>query len=857
MTKYSQAGRWLKLRTPLGEDALLLEGFQGAEAVSELFRFEIDALAPPGVQIPFEKLLAQPVSVALEQGEDPPRYFHGIVESIEEQPPGEEFNSYKLVMVPRFWLLTRRVQSRIFQQQSVPDILRTVLKGLDVVVELEDSYAPHNYCVQYQESDFAFASRLMEEVGIFYYFRHGEEGHPMVLADRSANGPALSAQGRVAFDRVHKERPAPGRIHDWRKRQNVRSTRLTLRDYSLAVPAQNLEATHRCIDEVTAGDVAHSLQASGGDDFELFNFSGGYAHRVDVIDPAGAEHSGEASRLFEEAKQTARVRMEEETAGAVSIAGAGTCGHFTPGYRFTLAGLSHADGPYWLRKVEHAARTNSYRSGNPEADRDYTNRFICLPEALPYRPERSTPLPRPKLQTAVVVGVPGEEITTDKYGRIKVHFRWDRQAPGDHRSSCWLRIAQPWSGKGWGMTTLPRVGQEVVVDFLDGDPDGPLVIGSVYNNEQMPPFNFPNERTRSGVKAQTAGAGGDPSLYSGVGFETQSGSELVAHPLAAKSLRHRERDAEAKCRHQQELARWRFGSQVVGGLQTTSQSSSSTSSGQGGGSEGAVEGSSSTSFYGSLSSYSGIEFGSFCSWVVGNQASNTLGTQFANSINPLSATEVVDLPIGETAAKYLAGVTGGMGLACVNVGAVSTIAYGPNVSIQRGPTFQYTRSRTWGGEGSSLCKGLLSCFILAEVGQSFMLAQVADSDAFTGDDFAYGAYTSFTQLLYAACLVAETWTLTAEFRKQLESEAAVAITTTTPPTQTEYTEVGAYAFVLGMAVAILGEMLVVGAIGTSGQGSGGGSGEPVAGELEPASHVNAHQVPYQLSATTVVLQRRR
>lgn len=843
--KYSQAGRWLKLHTPLGDDVLLLESIRGVEAASELFRFELRALAQPGSDVSFEKLLGEPISVTLEQAGEAPRYFHGIVESIEEAPPGEEFTEYDLVMVPRFWLWTRRVQSRIFQNQTIPDILRIVLKGLDVVYELEEPYAPHNYCVQYQESDFAFASRLMEEAGIYYYFRHAADAHKLVLADHSANGPLLPAQTRVPFDAARTGTRKQGRIHDWRKRQQVRSTRTTVRDYSLAVPDQTLEATQRGLDQVSAGDVTHTLAAKSSEDFELFDFAGRYAHRVDVIDPTGTDHPGEAARLFEEARQVARLRMEEETAEALSITGAGTCSHFLPGYRFTLSGLRHADGSYWIRHVEHAAESNSYRSGSPDLDRNYTNRFICIPEALPYRPARLTPRPKPDLQTAVVVGVPGEEITTDKYGRIKVRFRWDRQSAADHRSSCWVRIAQPWAGKGWGMTTLPRVGQEVVVDFLDGDPDGPLVIGSVYNNEQMPPFAFPQERTRSGLKAQTAGAGGDPSQYSGVGFETESGSELVR----IRSQRNRFDTVNASQRQSVNTNKnsrvGRFHSQVVGGLQTSSQSTTSSGSGQGGGDGGT------SAFFANATAYSGIQFGSECSCVVGSQASTTIGTQFSNSINPLSALEIGD--VGGVLGKLAAPASSALGSGTVVVGGISQIVYGSNVAVQRGPNVQYTRDQTWeGGLGNELCAGLLGCFILAEVGQSFMLAQVADSESWTGDDFAVGIYTALTQLLYVAEVCAEVMTLTDAAGTQAAAQATTAATTTPAPASTLLTEAETYVFALGWAISMLGEVLV-GALGTSGEGSGGGSGDSAAGETAPPSHFEARQVPYQVSATTVVL----
>jgi type VI secretion system secreted protein VgrG len=472
----------LSVSTPLGDGVLLLEGFRGQEAISSLFSFQLDLLAPDGRDVPFEAVLGKEFRVAITLADGSTRPFSGICSRFARSDRGS-LTRYEAEIVPRAWLLTRTKDSRIFQEKSVPQILAQVLGGIPghaFELRLQGTFQPRDFVVQYGETDFAFVSRLMEEEGIFYFFRHGTDGHTMVIANTPEGHPDLPVAVPYRRDTTI---PRPGSIATWEKAQEVRSGKTTLRDYSFELPGQTLEGTATTQESVQVGQVVHSLGVAGNDRFEIYDYPGGYAERFDGVDPSGGERPAELAKIFEDARRTARLRMEEEAARSLSIRGTSTAPALVAGHRFALSMHPQADGPYVLTSVRHAARAASGGSMGV-----YGNAFTCIPSALPYRPPRTTPKPViPGPQTAIVVGPPGEEIFTDKYGRVKVQFHWDRQGQRDGASSCWVRVASLHAGTESGFMVMPRVGWEVVVSFEDGDPDRPIIVGSVYNPERLPP----------------------------------------------------------------------------------------------------------------------------------------------------------------------------------------------------------------------------------------------------------------------------------------------------------------------------------------------------------------------------------
>jgi type VI secretion system secreted protein VgrG len=514
----------MAVHTPLAPDKLLLVGFTGQEALSQLFTFQLDLLAENKDDIPFDQLLGQPMTVDLELPGHKKRYFHGIVRRFSQGHPDSTFTAYRAEVVPQLWLLTRRVQSRIFQHLNVPDILKQVLEGLAVTYEIQGTFHPRDYCVQYRESDFAFASRLMEEEGIYYFFKHTADGHQLVVANTPFSHPDLPEQRKVIFERMTGGTRPEDRVLEWEKFQELRSGKLTLWDHCFELPHQHLDAEKPIQDTVAVGKVTHKLKVGGNDRLEIYDYPGGYAQRFDGIDKGGGAKPADLQKIFEDNQRTVAIRMQQEALSSLEIRGAGNCRHFVSGHKFTLERHGSADGEYVLTRTKHLARlTGNYRTG--QTNFSYENTFTCIPLALPFRPPRVTPRPVVQgPQTAVVVGPKGEEIYTDPYGRIKVQFHWDRTGQMDENSSCWVRIAQDWAGKTWGMISIPRIGQEVVVDFLEGDPDQPLVTGRVYNAEQMPPFALPGQKMVSGWKSNSYPGGGG---YNEISFDDTKGNEKV------------------------------------------------------------------------------------------------------------------------------------------------------------------------------------------------------------------------------------------------------------------------------------------------------------------------------------------
>lgn len=535
MPDYTQADRPLAVATPLGEDAFLLVGFSGEESISRLFNFHLDLIAENETEVAFDKLIGQPVIVRLILENGHPRYYSGLCNRLAKGHRDNTFTSYQMEVVPQFWLLTRNAQSRIFQHVSVPDILKKVLSGLNVEFQLHGVFHQRDFCVQYRETDFNFASRLMEEEGIFYFFKHTSSGHTMVVANTPASHPDMPEMSLVIFDDLEGGHRDEMRIYEWQRVQELRSTKYTLWDHCFELPHKHLEAEEPIVPGLQVGTIQHKLNVSDGS-LEIYDFPGGYAQRFDGVTRSGGDQAGDLQNIFEDNKRTVNIRMQQEALLSVVIQAGGNCRNFVTGYKFTLDRHIDADGPYLLVNATHAARLPAdYRSG--EGEFYYQNRFTCIPFEVPYRPLMLTPRPVVHgTQTAVVVGPPGEEIFVDKYGRIKVQFHWDRDSKADADSSCWIRVAQNIAGVNWGSAFWPRIGQEVIVDFLEGDPDQPIIIGSVYNASEMPPYKLPDEKTKTVMfKSYSSKGGGGFNEFR---IEDKKGKEQVfIHAERNKDIR--------------------------------------------------------------------------------------------------------------------------------------------------------------------------------------------------------------------------------------------------------------------------------------------------------------------------------
>jgi type VI secretion system secreted protein VgrG len=456
----------LGVKSPLG-DALSLTGFSAREGISQLFTLELDLLAPNDAPDVHRALLGQPVSV-----QAGPRHFHGICSRVSQGGANTGFTAYRAEVVPWLWLLTLNKNTRSFQNLSVPELAERVVAehGRELSLRLEGQYERRVYVVQHNESDYDFLLRLMEEEGIYYFFEQGSEGHRLVLVDGPAGHPALQP---VQLDPDGRLKGSRESVYAWEKSQELRPGKVTLWDHCFELPDRNLEGTARLQESVSAGGVTHLLRTPAGDGLEIYDYPGGYAERFDGVDPGGGEQPAELQKLFPAATRAAELRMQAEAASALEIAGASSVRALAAGHVLELSGSGDRfNGKYLVTGCTHRYE----RQGDRVA---YANTFTCIPDALTYRPPHVAPRPLAGVQTAIVVGPAGEERFTDKYGRIKVRFHWDR----DEQSSNWVRVAHP-AGSGF---FLPEVGDEVIVGFESGDPDRPIVLGSVWNASDPPP----------------------------------------------------------------------------------------------------------------------------------------------------------------------------------------------------------------------------------------------------------------------------------------------------------------------------------------------------------------------------------
>lgn len=512
MVKVTQENRFLTIDTPLGKDVLLMQALTGHEAISALFSFQLDLLSEKPF-VPPDAIIGQPVSMTVELRDGTQRFFHGIVKTFGYRTRDARFSYYHAEVVPWLWLLTNTANCRIFQDMTAPEIIKKVFQDLgfrDYKDVLIGNYTRLDYCAQYRETDFNFISRLMEEEGIFYFFEHEAAKHTLMLADSpQAHKPCPGQPGARYLPEggLGEEEDV---VTTWQAKQSLRPAKYTLRDYHFETPGRSLEVSE-----------ATTVSIGGTGKLEVYYYPGEYAQRFNKT-------GQRLEQVEQEGRKFVRLRMEEEEVPHAIASGSSYCKAFVSGCRFDLTHHSEEmNGSYVLTSVRHwAVQSPDYVSGD-EAEEHYRNSFTCIPHSVSYRPRRVTLKPVVRgPQTAVVVGRRGEEIDCDKYGRVKVQFHWDRTGRRDENSSCWVRVGTIWAGKQWGVIHIPRIGQEVIVAFLEGDPDQPIIIGSVYNQEQMPPYELPANKTQSGIKSRSS-KGGTAAHFNEIRFEDKKGQEEV------------------------------------------------------------------------------------------------------------------------------------------------------------------------------------------------------------------------------------------------------------------------------------------------------------------------------------------
>ena len=490
---YTQENRRIGIGTALGPDVLLLSSFRGDEGISRLFRYDLELLSVDE-SVDFDALIGKNVTFWIVLADGSARYINGQISRFSQGARDPNFTSYHAEVVPWLWFLTRTADCRIFQNKKTPDIIQQIFNEFgfkDYALRLYGSFAEREYCVQYRETSFNFISRLMEEEGIFYFFEHENGKHTLVLANSPTENKPCPQQPNVRFDKSAGAWQQDDVILEWRLQQELRPGKYALTDYDFENPLTDL-----------------SVNVSGKGAYELYDYPGEYVKRGD-------------------GDTRVRIRLQEAETPYVVGYGSSDCRDFISGYTFNMTDhyRDSQNQSYVLTAVHHVANQGADFVSGSDDDFHYRNTFECIPASTPFRPSRLTPEPVIQgAQTAVVVGPSGEEIFTDKYGRVKVQFHWDREGKLDENSSCWIRVAQLWAGKKWGAMYIPRIGQEVIVDFLEGDPDKPIITGRVYNAEQMPPYDLPAEKTKSAVKSYSSQGGGG---FNEIRFEDKKGDEQV------------------------------------------------------------------------------------------------------------------------------------------------------------------------------------------------------------------------------------------------------------------------------------------------------------------------------------------
>ncbi len=505
MPKITQSTRSVSVSTPLGEDTLVFKSMSASEGMSQLFEYELELLSEQG-NIDLNDMLGQSVTVSLETntpaargGKD--RFFNGLVSRFSYAGTQDRYHLYQATLRPWFWNLTRTSNCRIFQEMTVPDIVAEVLRKngfSDFEFSLSSGrYRTWTYCVQYRETDFNFICRLLEQEGIYFYFHHQDNQHFLAMTDSVSSHNSVGAI--PYFPPQNNIRREGEFISEWYVASEVRPGKFVTDDFNYETPSTELEARL---------DNPESHAAADG---EIYDYPGQYSKP-------------------NEGETYAQIRLQELQTPHIVAEATSNCLRVSVGELFDLENFPRDDQnrEYLITSVTYQIKSDAYISGSGSTGENfYSCQFSCIDRTRQYRAPRLTPKPVVQgPQTAFVVGRKGEDIDTDKLGRVKVQFHWDRQGKMDEKSSCWVRVSQNWAGKNWGGVFLPRIGQEVIVDFLEGDPDRPIITGRVYNGENTPPYALPANKTQSGIKSRSSKKGSDDN-FNELRFEDKKGEEEI------------------------------------------------------------------------------------------------------------------------------------------------------------------------------------------------------------------------------------------------------------------------------------------------------------------------------------------
>ncbi len=469
--------------------------FSVTESIS--LPFQLDVRMTSKEDIPLKEVMNRPAVLTVSKARSY-RYFHGIINRFVYTEKSKDRMVYQARLVPSLSLLSLTQNCRVFQDKSVVEIVQSVLSqhpsSQSVEFRLQRHYPIMEFCVQFQESDIDFISRLLEEEGIFYFFEHSKTKHTLILADDRSSYLSYQDNASVVYSPGVEKNPGQDGIGEFLVTRNMYSGKVTLKGYDFQAPNKNL---------------TYQAQADANQNYEIYHYPGRYGDQY--------------------GKTLAQIRLQEMSTFKEMAVGSGSYHRFTPGkwFRLTRHEQRKFNRQYLLTDITHNGYQplSSSRSEDESRQPGYFNDFVAIPTSVRFTPSRTTPQPQIKgPQTAVVTGPPGDEIYTDEYGRVKVQFHWDRDGSKNENSSGWVRVSQSWAGAGYGTMFLPRIGEEVIVEFLNGDLRRPVIVGRLYNGVKTPPYPLPGNKTISTIKSVSSKGGGGSSELR---FEDKKGAEEI------------------------------------------------------------------------------------------------------------------------------------------------------------------------------------------------------------------------------------------------------------------------------------------------------------------------------------------
>ena len=528
MANFSQKSLPFQIETPLGQDAFFILSLEGTESLSGLFEFTLELGAPLGSTVDFNQLMGNDAAVAFYYKETVQRRVNGIITEFSSTHSDDYFDYYEMVLRPRLWLLSLSKQSRIFQQQSATQILSAVLNPVHgAIIEVSPQATTRNYCTQYRETDLAFFQRLCFEEGIAHYWDHTPTDHQLILTNNTTTNPSV---GICEFNQTEGGSLDQQSIKSWKTKQVLVNPQVGVRDSHFELFNQLLTGSGNGPSQVMAGTVNLSINSPPGPWQENHTSPSRY---FDEVNSSGTKDPTVMSGVYDAIQNRAQVMATASACRAVTAEGTSTCLNMVPGYQFDLQNHPTANGSWLVLELTHSAKQDgAFWNGKP-ATIHYENRFKVAPASVNQKPW--PPIPRPvvgSVETAIVTGPENQESNLDPFGRVQVRFWWDDPQAGNH-TSCWIRVAQFWAGQGYGAFFWPRVGHEVVVAFEHGDPDRPIVVGSVYNSNNLVPFDLPANSYLSGLKTKIQN-GNVQENYHKMVFCDLSGREVIT--LYAESM---------------------------------------------------------------------------------------------------------------------------------------------------------------------------------------------------------------------------------------------------------------------------------------------------------------------------------